>query len=227
MTDTRYKKMQQVLQSRQLDLTLLLERIHKPHNISAILRTCDATGVHGVNVILPDEEEKYRVSKGISSGNGQWIESRIHKDTNSAITTLKEEGFQILAAHLSDKAIDFREADYTKPTAILMGTEKYGVSDEAAEMCDKHVVIPMLGMGHSLNVSVAAAIILYEAQRQREAAGLYGKQQIAKEEYQKLLFEWKQPKMTRYCKQHGLDYPQLDEDGDLIPSDGFTTPKAK
>lgn len=217
MTDTRYKKMQQVLRQRQLDLTLLLEKIHKPHNVSAILRTCDAVGVHKINVILPDEDEKYRVSKNISSGNGQWIESKIHEDTASAINDLHDNGFQILAAHLSDEAIDYRAADYTKPTAILMGTEKYGVSDEAAEKCDGHVVIPMLGMGHSLNVSVAAAIIMYEAQRQRVEAGLYDKQQISEEEYKKLLFEWKQPKMTRYCKEKGIDYPELDGDGDLIP----------
>ncbi len=215
MTDRRFKKIQQVLKSRQTGLTVLLDKVHNANNISAILRTCDATGVFGINVVLPDEETKYKVNKNTSSGNGQWLNVDIHKDTPSAIEKLQSRGYQVLAAHLSDDAIDYRDADYTKPTVILMGTEKYGVSPEAAQASDDHILIPMLGMGHSLNVSVATAVILYEAQRQRAEKGMYGEQQINDETYERLLFEWKQPKMTAYCKRKGIPYPKLDEDGDI------------
>ena len=79
-----------------------------------------------------------------------------------------------MAAHLSDEATDYRELDYTVPTALVVGTELFGVSEAGPGLSDQQVMIPMKGMTQSLNVSVACAIVLYEAMRQREAAGLYG-----------------------------------------------------
>ena len=122
-----------------------------------------------------------------------------------------------MAAHLSEQAVDFRQVDYTEPCVIIMGTEKLGISEEVAEIADEHIVVPMLGLGQSLNVSVATAVILYEAQRQRWEKGCYERgTTIDPETYRTTLFEWMQPKLTRYCKQKGIPYPNIDEDGDVV-----------
>ena len=104
--------------------------------------------------------------------------SSAFKSRRSPAKTQKMQNMQILAAHLSLEAVNYRDVDYTQPTCILMGNEKHGVSDEAASIADKHIIIPMLGMVQSLNVSVATAVILFEAQRQRRNAGLYASPQL-------------------------------------------------
>jgi tRNA (guanosine-2'-O-)-methyltransferase len=109
---------------------------------------------------------------------------------------------QILATHLSDKAIDFREIDYTRPTCILMGQEKTGITQEALALADQDIIIPMIGMVQSLNVSVASALILYEAQRQRQNAGMYQRaNSMLPEEQQRLLFEGGYPVLARVARQ--------------------------
>ncbi|RIH85633.1 tRNA (guanosine(18)-2'-O)-methyltransferase [Meiothermus luteus] len=191
--------MRAVLDKRQPDLTVLMERVHKPHNFSAILRSCDAVGVLEAHAVppkhgLPEVEEGLQLEGKThleTSGSAvKWVALRVHEDTLSALTHLKAQGFQVLAAHLSEQAVDYREADYTRPTCILLGTEKWGVSPEAAALSDGHVRIPMLGMVQSLNVSVAAAVILFEAQRQRLRAGFYDQVRLAPEQYEAVLQEW-------------------------------------
>ena len=190
MTPERLAKIRAVLDKRQPDLTVLLERVHKPHNFSAILRSCDAVGVLEAHAIpakygIPDLEGSEGLSlKGktyneTSGSAAKWVGLRIHQDTDAAFAHLKSQGFQVLAAHFSERSVDYREADYTRPTCILLGTEKWGVSPEAAVLSDGHIVIPMLGMVQSLNVSVAAAVILFEAQRQRLQAGLFGQARLS------------------------------------------------
>lgn len=132
------------------------------------------------------------------------------------IDELQAQGYQVLAAHVSNAAVDFRQVDFTKPTALLMGTEKDGVSEAALEKVDQHITVPMLGMVESFSVSVAAAIILSEAQRQRSAAGLYEKRRLPEEVYQRLLFQWGQPAVTKFCDERGLAYPPIDEEGEII-----------
>ncbi|RMH57193.1 MAG: tRNA (guanosine(18)-2'-O)-methyltransferase TrmH [Deinococcus-Thermus bacterium] len=199
MTPERLARMRAVLDKRQPDLTVLMERVHKPHNFSAILRSCDAVGVLEAHAVppkhgLPEVEEGLQLEGKThleTSGSAvKWVALRVHEDTLSALTHLKAQGFQVLAAHLSEQAVDYREADYTRPTCILLGTEKWGVSPEAAALSDGHVRIPMLGMVQSLNVSVAAAVILFEAQRQRLRAGFYDQVRLAPEQYEAVLQEW-------------------------------------
>ena len=129
---------------------------------------------------------------------------------------------KVVAAHLTDRAIDYRSYDFTQPTALLMGTEKEGVSDEASELADEHLIIPMYGMVQSFNVSVAAAIILNEACYQREKAGMYQSARLPAEWYERLLFEWCQPQISKLCRQHNLAYPALREDGELVDPQGFS-----
>ncbi len=121
---------------------------------------------------------------------------------------LKASGMQILATHLSDSSVDFRSIDYTKPTAILVGQEKHGIGEEALALADHHIVIPMVGMVQSLNVSVAAAAILYEAQRQRELAGCYQRGcPLDLEEQNSILFEGATPSMPSSAKRKRCPTP--------------------
>jgi tRNA (guanosine-2'-O-)-methyltransferase len=125
-----------------------------------------------------------------AQGAQRWVGLTRHQDTLSGLGTLRERGFNCIAAHFSERAVDFRSVDYTRPTAVVLGTEKFGISDEAADLCDEHIVIPMHGMAQSLNVSVACAVILYEAQRQREAAGCYRGHDARSDPWRELIERW-------------------------------------
>ena len=214
MTPERREKLDAVLDRRQPDLTILSENLRKPRNFSAMIRTCDAVGIHEVNVVPGDVHPRRHWHT--SSGTEKWMGVRTHESIGAAAETLKGRGFRLIAAHLSDKASDFRQVDYTLPTALLVGTELFGVSDEALQHVDLQIRIPMQGMSESLNVSVAAAIVLYEAQRQRQLAGMYDHGRLDPEIRERLRFEWMHPAVTEFCRQRGMDYPELDEDGEVI-----------
>ena len=218
MTPERYQRIREMLAKRQTDLTVCLENVHKPHNVSAVVRTCDAIGIHKVHAVW---ENQYRVRSGTAMGSQQWVNVDTHENVTDAIGALKAQNMQVLVTHLSDKAVDFRDIDYTKPTAILFGQEKYGVTDEAIAMCDQDIVIPMVGMVQSLNVSVAAALVLYEAQRQRQIAGMYDVQHLSEEECQRMLFEGGCPVLTKVCKRKGIPYPPIDEQGQIAADDSW------
>ena len=213
MTPDRLEKLDGVLWRRQPDLTILAENLHKPRNFSALIRTCDAVGIHEVNVV-PGEFHPRR-HWHTSSGTEKWMGLRTHDSMSAAAAFLKSRGFRLVAAHLSDQACDFREVDYTGPTALLLGTELFGVSDKALKYVDQQISIPMQGMSQSLNVSVAASIVLYEAQRQRQLAGMYDSSRLDLETLNHLRFEWLHPRLAEYCRERDLRYPALDEKGDL------------
>ncbi len=130
---------------------------------------------------------------------------------------------QVLVTNLSDTAVDFREIDYTKPTAIILGSEKIGASEQAKQLADQDIIIPMIGMVQSLNVSVASAVILYEAQRQRDAAGMYDKQHSAlpEETNKRTLFERGHPELAKVAKRKGLPYPPLDDEGQIVADEAW------
>ena len=216
MTPERFKKLTTVLQRRQLDLSVVMDKVHKGHNLSAVIRTCDAVGVHNVHAVTPDPG--VRTSKDITSGSGKWLKLHRHHDISSAVAAVKNQNMRVYAAHLSNSARDFREIDFTQPSAIMLGTELFGVSENGLDLADEHIIIPMLGMIDSLNVSVAAALILFEAQRQRLAAGIYDQQQLTQSDFANTLFEWSHPKLAEFYKRKGLVYPALNEDGEVIES---------
>lgn len=223
MTPERYSKLRRTLDLRQPDLTILTEQLHKPRNIAALLRTSDAVGIHELNMVWP--WDKHRNYSGTAMGSDRWVDIVRHETMSKAIESLQAKNYKIYAAHLSTSAIDYREVDYTVPCAILMGNEKLGVSEEAAALVDKHIVIPMMGMVESFNVSVAAAIILAEAQNQRQKAGLYDRRRLSSEVYDKTFFRWAHPKVAHYCHQNHLVYPPVsDEDGEIInPSQWYAS----
>ncbi|MGC3835018.1 tRNA (guanosine(18)-2'-O)-methyltransferase TrmH [Moritella viscosa] len=203
MTPERLERITKMLQHRQPDLTVCMESVHKPHNLAAVVRTCDAVGVNNVHAVWSVRPTK--VSGGTATGSQNWV--KVHSHDN----------MQVLATNLSDTAVDFREIDYTKPTAILMGQEKTGISAEALALADQDIIIPMVGMVQSLNVSVATATILYEAQRQRDNAGMYqGESKLSAEEQHKIYFEGGHPIYAKACKRKGLAYPELDEEGQIV-----------
>ncbi|HAD40865.1 MAG TPA: tRNA (guanosine(18)-2'-O)-methyltransferase TrmH, partial [Plesiomonas shigelloides] len=134
MTPERFQRIQQMLALRQPDLTVCMEQVHKPHNVSAVIRTADAVGVHEVHAVWPGDRMRSLVSTAAGSNN--WVEIRTHRTIGAAVGHLKAQGMQVLATHLSDKAVDFRSIDYTRPTCILLGQEKTGISEEALALAD-------------------------------------------------------------------------------------------
>ncbi|OKP54861.1 tRNA (guanosine(18)-2'-O)-methyltransferase TrmH [Serratia marcescens] len=218
MSPERYARICEMLATRQPDLTVCLEQVHKPHNVSAIIRTADAVGVHQVHAVWPTTRMRTLVSS--AAGSNSWVSVKTHRTIGDAVGHLKAQGMQILATNLSARAVDFREVDYTRPTCVLLGQEKTGITEEALALADQDIVIPMIGMVQSLNVSVASALILYEAQRQRQNAGLYRRDNsmLDEEEQQRLLFEGGYPVLANVAKRKGLPRPQIDEQGQVVAS---------
>lgn len=213
-TERRFRRIAAVLDRRQPDLTVVMENVHKPHNFSAVVRTCDAVGVFEAHAVTPDGT--LEVADAVAMGTRQWVRVRTHADLYECFDPLKDAGYQILAAHPDERAVDFRQVDYTRPTAVLLGQEKDGVSAEAAARADRWIVIPMMGMVASLNVSVAAALILFEAQRQRAGAGMYDHRRLDPETYRTTLFEWAYPTLADKCRREGVPYPEVAEDGTIL-----------
>lgn len=212
MSTKRYARIREMLALRQPDLTVCLEEVHKPHNVAAIVRSCDAVGVHQIHGVWND---KNSTRKGTSMGSQVWVKNNRHDSIEDAVKHLKSTGMQILVTNLSTSAVDFREVDYTKPTAIILGQEKDGATQEAIELADTDIVIPMAGMVQSLNVSVAGALVLYEAQRQRALAGMYDQASLSESECQRVLFEGGFPQLHKICERKKLDYPYINEDGEI------------
>ena len=139
MNSKRYERICEMLARRQPDLTVCMEQVHKPHNVSAVIRTADAVGVHEVHAVWPSS--RMRTMASAAAGSNSWVQVKTHRTIADAVGHLKGQGMQILATHLSDKAIDFREIDYTRPTCILMGQEKTGITQEALALADQAGVL--------------------------------------------------------------------------------------
>lgn len=188
-TIRRVEKMTRVLRNRQPDLTVVFENIHDPHNVSAVFRTCDAVGVDRVHLLYTDQEFP-DIGKKSSSSAKKWVEVSRHRDAQHLRAELKASGFTIYATHLSPTARSHFDVDWTHPSAIILGNEHAGVSDAALAIADETLFIPMQGMIQSLNVSVAGAVLLYEACRQRMAAGRYPNPDHDPQSIQARLDEW-------------------------------------
>lgn len=226
MTPERFKRITELLDRRQPDLTVCMEQVHKTHNLSAIIRTADAVGIHNIHAIYTTESRW--LSGGRASGSQKWVKVTEQPDTETAIKDFKAQGMQVLATNLSATAIDYRQVDYTKPTALVLGQERDGISDVALEMADQHVIVPMFGMVESLNVSVAGALIMYEAQRQRIEAGMYDTPKLSAEIRHQMLFEGGHPIYAELCARTNTPYPKLDECGQIDePQSWYTELKDK
>lgn len=221
MTPARARRIRDVLDRRQPDLRVVTDAVHKGHNLSAIVRSCDAFGVLDMHAVVGDDD--FRTFRSTAMGSQRWVRIARHPDVTDALVPLKAAGYQVVVAHLDERAVDFRSVDFTRPTALLMGAEKRGPSGAGLELADFAVTIPMVGMVESFNVSVAAAILLAEAHRQRALAGYYAQRRLDDENWRKLFFEWGEPQLAAYCRRHGLPYPELDyETGELLDPGYFT-----
>lgn len=212
----RFERLRAVLDRRMGDLTVLLEHVDKPHNLSAILRSCDAVGVleaHAVSL-----KGRVPTFNRTALGSQKWVALHRHERTTDAIARLKADGFRVYGTHLGANAVDYRDCDFSGPTAFVLGAEKWGLSEATAAAIDQPIVIPMAGMVQSLNVSVANAILLFEALRQRQAKGCLPSQGegVAPERYGPLLFEWAYPQVADWCRREGRPYPALSPEGAIL-----------
>ncbi|CAA9545320.1 MAG: tRNA (guanosine(18)-2'-O)-methyltransferase [uncultured Thermomicrobiales bacterium] len=173
-TSRRQERIDDVLGRRQPSLTIVLEDVHDQWNASAVLRSCDAVGVLDVHLVYVNDPPPRKAFDRKTSGSAaKWVALHTHTSIETCYEYLRERGFTIFASALRADSQDVYEVNFRQPTALVLGNEKRGVSDLAADWADGTYLIPMHGMVESLNISVACAVSLYEALRQRRAAGMY------------------------------------------------------
>ena len=189
MTERRRAKIERVLRQRQKGLTLVMDNIWDPHNVSAIYRSCDAFGVPEVHLYYTRSAFP-QLSRKTSASAFKWVGTVRHASREEMLECLRAQDMRILATSCSPSSRPLTEYDLTKPVAVIMGNEHAGVSEELLSCVDGEAYIPMYGMVQSFNVSVASALILAEASRQRALAGMYGRCLWSDEEYAARLSAW-------------------------------------
>ena len=174
MTEKRFARIKKTVEKRQKSLTLVLENVHDPHNVSAIFRTADAVGIDRIYLVY-NTNKFPKIGRVSSASANKWIQKIKYDNIADCYGELKSKDFMIYSTYMGDagESNSLYELDLTVKTAFVLGNEHEGVSEEAREHADKNFLIPMYGMVQSLNVSVSAAICMYEALRQRETKGMY------------------------------------------------------
>lgn len=175
ITDKRLAKFKRVASYRQ-DMTVILENVHDPHNIGAVLRTCDSVGIQEVFIIFTDPrllDDRLDEIQASSTGVKKWMDVHLYHSVEDCVSEVRKRYSTLLATHLNEASVNFYEKDLTGNIGFIMGNEHKGLSEELLSHADFNVNIPQFGMVNSLNISVACAVMLYEAARQRNAKGLY------------------------------------------------------
>ena len=190
MTPERSHKLLQVLSKRQPDLTVVLENVFDPHNISAVMRTCDAVGIQEIYILNNRIPPHKKWGARSSSSAAKWLTIYQFEEATACFSALRKKYKKILTTHLSSDAVSLHAIDMTEPIALVFGNEHSGVSDEIRAMADGNFIIPQVGIIRSLNISVACAVTLYEAFRQKSHAGHYDQPRFEHEMKQGLLREW-------------------------------------
>jgi tRNA (guanosine-2'-O-)-methyltransferase len=190
MTPERKDKLVTVLNKRQGDITIVLENVFDPHNISAVMRTCDAVGVQDVYILNTKIPRHKKWGARSSSSAAKWLTIHQYEDAAACFSSLRKNYSTILTTHLSSDAVDLYSVDMTRSIALVFGNEHSGVSDEIRELADGNFVIPQSGIIRSLNISVACAVTLYEAFRQKTNAGHYAQPKLDQTRYNELFKEW-------------------------------------
>ena len=190
MTPEREERLENVLDKRQPDLTVVLENVFDPHNISAVMRTCDAVGIQDIYVLNTKISRHKKWGAKSSSSAAKWLTVHEYSDASVCFAELRKKFPLILTTHLSSSAISLFEIDFTNPVALIFGNEHDGVSEEIRALADGNFVIPQVGMIRSLNISVACAVSLYEAFRQKQAALHYDKLKLNENDHQALWKDW-------------------------------------
>ena len=190
MTPERRDKLQSVLSKRQDDITIVLENVFDPHNISAVMRTCDAVGVQELYVLNTKIPRHKKWGAKSSSSAAKWLTVYQFEDAEECFSDLRKKYSKILTTHLSSDAVNLYEIDLTQPVALVFGNEHSGVSEEIRNLADGNFIIPQSGIIRSLNISVACAVTLYEAYRQKALAGHYDKTKLTGEVLKELMDKW-------------------------------------
>lgn len=190
MTPERQQKLVSVLDKRQDSITIVLENVFDPHNISAVMRTCDAVGIQEIYILNTKIPRHKKWGFKSSSSAKKWLTVHQYENAEECFSSLRKRYSSILTTHLADDAVSLYQVDFTKSIALVFGNEHNGVSDEIRELADGNFIIPQVGIIQSLNISVACAVTLYEAFRQKSIAGHYDQRSMEEVKYNELLKEW-------------------------------------
>jgi tRNA (guanosine-2'-O-)-methyltransferase len=173
MTPQRKARIESVLNHRQPDLTVILENVHDPHNIAAVMRTCDAVGVQDIYVLNTRIARHGKFGKRSSASAAGWLSVHQFDNVDECMAAVKKNHEHIYATHLGEQAVSLYQLDLSQRVALVFGNEHSGISEECLQHCTGNFIIPQVGMVQSLNISVACAVTLYEAYRQRNVKGYY------------------------------------------------------
>lgn len=190
MTDERSEKLLRVLNSRQNNVTVVMENVFDPHNISAVMRTCDAVGVQDIYILNTKIPPHKKWGSKSSSSAAKWLTVHQFTKAEECIATLRQEHKKIYSTHLSSDATNLYDLDLTQNVALVFGNEHDGVSEDIRKLCDGNFIIPQVGIIQSLNISVACAVSLYEAYRQKKNAGHYQQSSLPQEKKLVLMKDW-------------------------------------
>lgn len=190
MTPEREEKFRKIIRQRQSNLTIILENVHDVHNLSAVMRTCDSVGIGEIYVLYTDVFKRVlEIGKKSSAGTRKWVKVHLFNDVEACFAAVRAKYDKVYATHLSEDAVDLYQMDLSTSCALLFGNEKDGVSFSALQFCDGNFIIPQAGIAQSLNISVACAVTLYEAYRQRDAKGYYDKNSLVSLEEEEVMFQ--------------------------------------
>jgi len=190
MTPERSERLNAVLEKRQPGITVMLENVSDPHNISAVMRTCDAIGIQDIYVLNTVIQRHKKWGAKSSSSAAKWLTVHQFTDVKTCFEAIRKNYSKIYITHLSSDAVDLYDLDLTESVALVFGNEHAGVSEELISLCDGNFIIPQVGIIKSLNISVACAVTLYEAFRQKKIAGHYNHQQLSNERLLQLKTSW-------------------------------------
>lgn len=190
MTPERMAKINGVLDKRQNDISVLLENVNDPHNIAAVMRTCDAIGISEIYVLNTQIKPHKKYGRKSSSSAKKWIQVHSFIDNQSCFESIRKKYKKIYATYLNEKAKSIYNLNLSQSCVLVFGNEKDGVSDELRNLCDGEIYIPQVGMIQSLNISVACAVCLYEAFRQKNSLGHYDKRKLNTDEIRHLCEYW-------------------------------------
>lgn len=190
MTAERFDRLTSVLNKRQPDLTVVLENVFDPHNIGAVMRTADAVGIQDIFILNNKIPPHRKWGAKSSSSAAKWLTVHQYTDAAACFAELRKRYKKIYTTHLSTDAVGLHELDLTEPVALVFGNEHSGISDDIIAMADGNFIIPQVGIIKSLNISVACAVTLYEAYRQKNNAGHYNNIKLEGEQLEGLRNEW-------------------------------------
>ena len=190
MTPERRDKLLNVLSKRQANLTVVLENVQDPHNASAVMRTCDAVGIQEVYILTTKIPRHKKWGYRSSSSALKWLTIHEFDNLEECVAALRKKFSKILTTHLSSDAVSFHDINFTESIALVFGNEHAGVTEEFRALADGNFIIPQMGIIQSLNISVACAVSIYEAMRQKINAGHYNQASLPKEQMDTLLTQW-------------------------------------